>query len=153
MGDNDSSEANASVLLDTEGRGQRADTPKEESLGVGPPKLELTPPEPAKPKPVKRPHRIPDDWRPSVEDMAYAAGKGMVNGWCEATAEEFRDYWRNATGRNAIKLDWSLAWQGEVRKEIVARRHFPKAHGAVGVRLDEQGRRVRDRRYPATNVG
>lgn len=105
MADNETPEANASVLLAPEGRRQKADTPKEESLGVGPPKLELTPPEPAKPKPAKRPHRIPDDWRPSVEDMAYAASKGMVNGWCEATAEEFRDYWRNAVGKNAIKLD------------------------------------------------
>lgn len=63
------------------------------------------------------------DWRPSAEAMAYAADKGLVNGWCEATIENFRDYW---ISRGEKRADWDATWRANVRNEIQFKRNMPR---------------------------
>jgi len=62
----------------------------------------------------KRGTRIPDDFTVTPEMAAWArehvpqlAGKGET--------EKFIDYWRAASGRNAVKRDWVAAWRNWMR--------------------------------------
>lgn len=52
--------------------------------------------------------RLPDDWQPSPEDVQYARSKGVDP---IKSAERFKNYWGAATGKNAVKLNWSLTWK------------------------------------------
>lgn len=61
--------------------------------------------------------RLKADWRPSADNVAYAVGQGFTEGEVGRIAENFRDYWIAASGRNAVKLDWSAAWRTWVRSE------------------------------------
>lgn len=73
----------------------------------------LLPPPPAKPDP--RGHRIPDDWSPSEDDIAYATERGFSLIEAMELSDEFRDYWRSKAGKDARKTDWSLTWKTRVR--------------------------------------
>lgn len=58
--------------------------------------------------------RLPVDWQPSAEDRAYAEGLGLD---CRRVAEDFRGYWLAKAGKDAVKVDWSLTWQNQCRRE------------------------------------
>jgi hypothetical protein len=60
------------------------------------------------------PHYLPENWRPSVEDAAYANSLGVDP---ERLALDFKAYWFNANGERARKKNWSLTWQTWCRKE------------------------------------
>lgn len=64
----------------------------------------------------KRGTRIAPDWQPTAEDIAFAAEHGIVNGQVARFADEFRDYWTAASGKGAVKLDWSATWRNRVRQ-------------------------------------
>lgn len=132
----ESDEANASSLLHTEYRRQKAEAPTDiKSVGVcdASEGFALKPDQP-EPKPDKRGSRMRPDWRPSQDGMAYAEQNGLLNGWCEATIANFRDYWLGVPGAKGIKLDWDATWRTEVRKEAQAQRHKPRAPGAQAKR-------------------
>jgi len=59
--------------------------------------------------------RLPVDWQPSAEDRAYAEEMGLD---CRRVAEDFRGYWLAKAGKDAVKVDWSLTWQGWCRREL-----------------------------------
>jgi hypothetical protein len=62
--------------------------------------------------------RLPADWQPSDADRKYATDLGLsVN----RTAEDFRGYWLAKAGKDAVKLDWPLTWQGWCRREAERR--------------------------------
>lgn len=61
-------------------------------------------------KSSKRGTRIPDDFTVTPEMRRWAQEHvGQLAGRGET--ENFIDYWRSATGRNATKLDWVAAWR------------------------------------------
>lgn len=58
--------------------------------------------------------RLPADWSPSDEDLAYASRHGLVNGRASVEAEKFRNYWTAKSGKDATKLDWAATWRNWV---------------------------------------
>lgn len=62
----------------------------------------------------KNASRLPDDWQPSAQDIAYAQGQ-RVNP--VELAEAFRDYWHASATPTARKLDWAAAWRTWCRYE------------------------------------
>lgn len=79
----------------------------------------------------QRATRLPDDWKPSDLDIAFA--KRERPGWDDAqvarTADAFRDYWRAAP--KGSKLDWSATWRTWVRKERGATKTVHDKRSAV----------------------
>lgn len=71
--------------------------------------------------------RLPGDWRPAVDDEAYAIREGFTIPQADRLAENFRDYWTAATGQKATKLDWSATWRTWVRNERDRRGSRPGA--------------------------
>ena len=64
-----------------------------------------------------RPTRLPDDWQPNLDDLAFA--KELLPPHIVAReADKFRDYWRARAGPTAVKHDWSAAWRNWCRKEL-----------------------------------
>lgn len=71
-------------------------------------------------------HRLPEDWKPSSDDLAYAAEKGFNPSRINDMAESFRDHHRN---KGTLGLDWAAAWRTWVRNEI---KFAPKHGGGSG---------------------
>jgi len=148
-------EANASVLLDTEGRGQRADTLKEESLseraGDEPFALEPPAPIPAKPKRVAKP-RTPQAFLATVETLPVepldvwreaASAAGMINGTVDFEWREFRRY-HIASGTRFKRFGGAIAtWLGNWERAGCKQKHEAQA----GVLVDAQGRRYRNAKH------
>ncbi len=59
--------------------------------------------------------RLPEGWRPSAEDLAYAQQRGLSREATEAMVLDFEQYWRAKAGKEAVKVDWHLTWQRWVR--------------------------------------
>lgn len=59
--------------------------------------------------------RLPDDWEPSEDLKAWAAGSEPTVDSGRETLK-FKDYWRSAAGSKARKLDWDAAWRGWIRR-------------------------------------
>jgi hypothetical protein len=60
--------------------------------------------------------RLPPDWLPS-EDLTAWASEKRPDLDLDETIENFKDFWKAATGRNASKLDWDAAFRTWVRGE------------------------------------
>lgn len=76
-------------------------------------------------KPDKRGTRMTPDWRPGPSAVKKARELGIVNGWGEATLENFIDYWLGVSGAKGVSRDWDATYRNELRKEARARRHVP----------------------------
>lgn len=61
--------------------------------------------------------RIAPDWVPSLKDYAFAHQAGLSREEINREADRFRDYWIAASGRNAVKLDWSATWRNWIRSD------------------------------------
>ena len=97
------------------------------------------PPSPSGDVPPKREKRkvgsrLPDDWQPSPDDVAFAEQHG-VNATTEAA--NFRDYWRAKTGKDATKLDWPATWRRWVRKAAEQKPKSRDPTTPIGIRRDE----------------
>lgn len=58
----------------------------------------------------KRGTRLPADWYPSPELIAWAKAEAPhVDGQRES--EKFRNHWLAKAGQGATKLDWSATWR------------------------------------------
>ena len=68
----------------------------------------------------QRGSRLPADWQPSDEDVAYCQKERPDLQW-QRVAENFRDYWLAQAGAKATKLNWALVWKTWVRNEKGAR--------------------------------
>lgn len=62
----------------------------------------------------QRGSRLPSDWKPSAEDVAYLQSK-RPDLSLEDTAESFRDYWVSVPGAKGVKLDWAATWRNWVK--------------------------------------
>lgn len=65
----------------------------------------------------KRASRLPEGWKLSEADRAYAVSQGLPSAHVERTAEKFRNYWLAKSGRDATKTDWHRTWCNWVLRE------------------------------------
>lgn len=95
-------------------------------------------------KPNPRGERLPDDWRPPDDAIAWARQNHPTTD-LKSETEKFRDYWRAQPGAKGRKLDWPATWRNWIRS-AAERRPQPRASpGQTGDFLDyviqrEQGR-------------
>jgi hypothetical protein len=62
-----------------------------------------------------RGHRLPDDWQPTTELIAWTRTECPDVG--PRDVDQFRDYWHSAASRTATKRDWNKAWRVWARRE------------------------------------
>lgn len=84
---------------------------------------------------LKRGSRLPDDWQPTEQLVAYATERGLSP---ERQAEDFRDYWHSATGKNAIKCDWSAAFRTWCRKAVDFQQSRQRKNGTCETRSSQR---------------
>lgn len=64
----------------------------------------------------KRGERLPQDWKPSAEQILWAQqARGDLE--ISQTADRFRDYWIAQPGQKGVKVDWGATWRNWVRNE------------------------------------
>ena len=67
-------------------------------------------------KPQSRGTRLPADWNPSEQDIAFCKSERPdLNP--KAVADRFRDFWIAQPGTKGVKLDWVATWRNWVRNE------------------------------------
>ena len=76
-----------------------------------------------------RGERLPDDWRPSADMLAWAAAE-RPDIDAQAETENFRDHWLAKSGRDAAKLDWGRTWKKWIRSAFAR----PKLRAVGGYR-------------------
>jgi len=85
-----------------------------------------------RPRPRKRGTRLPDDWQPSPDRIAWCKSEcPQVDGRTET--EKFCNYWHAKAGQGATKLDWDLTWVNWI---LTARDRY----GGKPTLTDRQGR-------------
>jgi uncharacterized protein YdaU (DUF1376 family) len=93
--------------LHLEDKKEREDSPRGLAPGARP--------SPSAPAPAKRNRsvgsRIVDDWKPSQDDLRFAASLGMDPSEVARQAGKFRDHWTAKAGANARKVDWPATWR------------------------------------------
>lgn len=99
-----------------------------------PPVPDPTRPDPTRPKErgaaQKRGHRLPDDWQPTPELLAWAATQfPTIDAGMET--DKFRDHWHAKTGRDATKLDWALTWKNWIRNSKASPSWRPRVAGGT----------------------
>ena len=73
------------------------------------------------PTPKKRATRLPEDWAPTPDQIAWARSERKdINPATEAS--KFRDYWIAKAGRDASKMDWDATWRNWVRNAKAAQK-------------------------------
>lgn len=65
--------------------------------------------------PAKRGARIPPDFCPRSEDVAWAK-KNHPSIDLDYETGKFRDYWTAKPGKDGVKLDWTATWRNWIRK-------------------------------------
>ena len=87
--------------------------------------------EPAKKEQGARATRLPQDWQPSPDELAWArANRPELDALAEA--DKFRDYW-TAKNRDAAKLDWPATWRNWIRNS-----HAPPRRGTPNAAPSKQ---------------
>lgn len=81
----------------------------------------------------KRGSRLPLDWRPSDDDLAFARTKLSTQDITDAV-DNFRDHWHSAAGGKGLKLDWSATWR------VWVRRTRPSQSALAGAKANGNGR-------------
>ncbi len=86
----------------------------------------LTPPSPKQPKAKRAGARLPSDWKLTDKNREYARDKGMSDPEIDFEDERFKNHWWQASGPNAVKLDWDAAWRNWVTSpyRASAKRNF-----------------------------
>lgn len=62
--------------------------------------------------------RIPPEWTPPPEHLAFAESLGLRNGRAAAELDKFRDYWAAQPGQKGVKTDWSATWRNWCRRAV-----------------------------------
>lgn len=70
---------------------------------------------------TERGTRLPDDWQPTDDDLAFCHSEGLSPEETRRATDEFRDYWHGLPGARGRKLDWSKTFRNRVR-EVAARK-------------------------------
>lgn len=76
--------------------------------------------------------RLPQDWQPSPDELAWARNaRPDVDPAAEAA--KFRDYWHAKGGKDAAKADWSATWRNWIRNS-----HAPPRRGTPNAAPSKQ---------------
>jgi hypothetical protein len=62
-----------------------------------------------------RAYRLPDDWQPTADDIAFARSL-LPEQRIQFETEKFRDYWHARAGNGAVKCNWAATWRNWCRK-------------------------------------
>lgn len=73
--------------------------------------------------------RLPPDWTPGPDGIAFAASLGITNGRAVAEMAKFRDFWVAKSGKDATKVDWQATWRNWLRRSVEG---HPRSGSAVG---------------------
>jgi hypothetical protein len=84
-----------------------------QQLALIPEQSVIPPAEPA----TARGTRLPADWTPSPADIGFAMFEGFTEREAWRIADQFRDYWHAASGKNAVKRSWPATWRVWVRRD------------------------------------
>jgi hypothetical protein len=76
---------------------------------------------------TQRATRLPADWQPSDEEIAFCQTE-RPDLHVGKTAASFRDYWLGVSGGKGCKLDWSATWRNWVRNEKPQARASPAGY-------------------------
>ena len=74
--------------------------------------------------------RLPKEFLP---DLDWATDAGLTLSQATSEAAQFADYWKSASGANAVKLDWNATWRNWVRNGV-------KRQGARGLAFPKQSK-------------
>ncbi len=92
------------------------------------PPVLLTPPETPPPPATGRKRnlgtRLPADWKPTEEDIAYATKQGWSAAEIEKEANRFVRYWTGADANKPFKKDWHRTWCNRI-DDVGERRSKP----------------------------
>lgn len=70
----------------------------------------------APPKPKLVASRLPDDFRPTIEDVQSAYADGLTDAEARREFEKFKDYWVSKPGKDGVKLDWPATFRNWMRR-------------------------------------
>jgi hypothetical protein len=97
-------------------------------------------PQPATPIPAAprapRGTRLPEDWRPSAEEVQWARGRGIPDEQSRSETEKFINFWLAKSGKDATKLDWTRTWRNWL---ITATERDGLRHAAAPATAKAQG--------------
>jgi hypothetical protein len=79
--------------------------------------------------------RLPDDWQPSLDELAFARSL-LPEPQVSKEAAKFRDYWHARAGPQAVKRDWTATWRNWIR--TAAERNPANGQGPNGKRTVQQ---------------
>jgi hypothetical protein len=92
---------------------------------------------PATPAKSKNGTRLPDDWKPTSDLIAYVKSECPdVDG--RVVTEDFCDYWHSKAGRDSTKTDWGLTYKRWMRTEQTKAMRFKPAGPASRPSTTEQ---------------
>lgn len=69
-------------------------------------------------RPASQASRLPDDWKATEKDVAYAISKGLHPSRIDTVSEKFKNHWLSKSGRGATSPNWHLRWCTWVMNEI-----------------------------------
>lgn len=75
--------------------------------------------------------RLPEGWRPTEDELRFAAGVGLDPVAVSREAEVFRDYWHGKAGEKGRKADWPATWRNWVRRAADQRRQRDGPRSAI----------------------
>ena len=67
--------------------------------------------------------RLPADWKPNAELVAWSKTE-RPDLDLRKVFEEFKDYWSSVPGLKGVKLDWDATWRNWVRKQTAVKASF-----------------------------
>ena len=76
-----------------------------------------------KDKTATRGTRLPADWKPNAELVAWSKTE-RPDLDLRKVFEEFKDYWSSVSGSSGVKLKWDATWRNWVRKQTAAKASF-----------------------------
>ena len=78
---------------------------------------------PNKERTATRGTRLPADWKPNAELVAWSKAE-RSDLELRKVFEEFKDYWSSVSGSGGVKLNWDATWRNWVRKQTAAKTSF-----------------------------
>jgi hypothetical protein len=63
----------------------------------------------------KRGARLPEDWRPQIQDRSEACDRLGSSDAVDQELLKFHDYWKAQPGQRGVKLDWDATWRNWIR--------------------------------------
>lgn len=82
--------------------------------------------------------RLPDNWSPTPDDVAYAKRQGISDIDIDRQAERFRNYWLAA--KDGLKRDWSATWRNWILRFVEERGIVPASTSSIRPSIDWDAR-------------